>query len=287
MIKIKQIIADFFITNKYLRRIRIFLRYSLFPTLFKIFLVILFLLLCFAGYMVFSKTYYVDKIFHKVSPYIYKILNIDNKPFAKINISGLNKIKESEIISIVDALSKDYSEKNEAKIVEKIAIKIKQDLSWVNEVLVVRSLPNILNITIEEFIPFAVWQDENEQFFTDKNGKLVPYENIEGYKYMVILSGKNANNNVSSLFNIFFIDPNLSAKVYSANWVSNRRWDIRLEDGTLVKLPEENIDDAWQILKKLYETQGSMIGIKMIDLRILNKIYLEYNEEISKEIREL
>ena len=237
--------------------------------------------------MVFSKTYYVDKVFHKVSPYIYKILNIDNKLFAEVNISGINHIKEQEIIKIVDDLTKDYSEKNEAKIVEKIAIKIKQDLQWINEVLVVRSLPNILNITIEEFKPFAIWQNDDEQFFTDKNGKLVPYENIEEYKYMVILSGKNANNNVSSLFNIFFADPDLSAKVYSANWVSNRRWDIRLEDGTLVKLPEENISEAWQSLKKLYETPGSMIGIKLIDLRISNKIYLEYNDTISKEIREL
>ena len=104
---------------------------------------------------------------------------------------------------------------------------------------------------------------------------------------MIILSGNNANNHAISLFNIFTIDPNLSRNVYSATWVGNRRWDIRFENGLLIKLPENDISIAWQNLIKIYNMPGSIIGLKMIDLRIKDKIYLQYEDSAMKELQKI
>ena len=86
---------------------------------------------------------------------------------------------------------------------------------------------------------------------------------------------------------MFFNDPKLSANVYSANWVSNRRWDIVFEDGFLVKLPENNVDIAWEKLKRILEMQGSTIGLKIIDLRIIDKTYLEYEDQYLKGFKDI
>ncbi len=104
---------------------------------------------------------------------------------------------------------------------------------------------------------------------------------------MVILSGKGANLHAQSLFNIFTIDPNLSANVYSATWIGDRRWDIRLENGLLIKLPENNLSDAWRNLIKIYHMPGSILGLKIIDLRVSDKIYLEYEDSVIKELKSL
>jgi cell division protein FtsQ len=104
---------------------------------------------------------------------------------------------------------------------------------------------------------------------------------------MLILSGKGANINAKSIFNIFAIDPNLSSNVYSATWISNRRWDIRFENGLLVKLPEDNISDAWKRLIKINNMPGSILGLKIIDLRLGDKVYLEYNDSMIKELKSL
>ena len=56
------------------------------------------------------------------------------------------------------------------------------------------------------------------------------------------------------MFNILVINSEISQDIYSANWVGNRRWDIRFFDGLLVKLPEIEISDAWSDLIKIYST---------------------------------
>jgi cell division protein FtsQ len=117
--------------------------------------------------------------------------------------------------------------------------------------------------------------------------KLCSLSNRNKFQHMVILSGKGANNNAKSLFNIFASDPNLSANVYSATWVSNRRWDIRFDNGLLIKLPENNISEAWQRLIRIYNMPGSIVGLKNIDLRISDKTYLEYDDSVIKELRSL
>jgi cell division protein FtsQ len=111
------------------------------------------------------------------------------------------------------------------------------------------------------------------------------------FGYLVILTGKNAYKNVKSLFNILAIDPDISKNVYSATWVGGRRWDIRFENGLLIKLPSGNSDNdmrgAWNSLIKIYNMPGSLIGLKTIDLRIAKKIYLEYNDNLTKELKSL
>jgi cell division septal protein FtsQ len=107
------------------------------------------------------------------------------------------------------------------------------------------------------------------------------------FDHLMILTGQDANFSAKSLFNILAIDPEISANIYSATWVGSRRWDIRFSNNLLVKLPENNIQDAWERLIKIYNIPGSLINLNLIDLRIDKKIYLEYNGQTTKEIKSL
>lgn len=113
----------------------------------------------------------------------------------------------------------------------------------------------------------------------DKDGNAIIFKNekldSEEFKNMIIISGDNANNNIRSLFNIIATNPEISDNIYSANWIGNRRWDIRFFNGLLVKMPEIDISESWHQFTKIYKNENSE-NIKSIDLRIKNKIYIEY-----------
>jgi cell division protein FtsQ len=210
-------------------------------------------------------------------------LNSNHGELARINIVGNSRVSNEQIIAAVNESKKSKPE----FLIQNLVDEIKTQLPWVSQITITRSLPNTLNITIIEFAPFAIWQNDGRKYLIDKDGNIVPFEDQEEFRNMVTLSGKGANNHVRSLFNIFVIDPKLSENVFSATWVGDRRWDIRFENGLLIKLPENNISEAWQRLIKIDNMHGSLLGLKIIDLRIADKIYLEYNDSVIKELKNL
>ena len=284
---LKAKLQNFLLFNKFLRKIRISQK-RIFPILFKFFLIAIVFIIGALFSLKVLKPHYLEKIYQKSYYYFAKYLHLDDKNFSYINISGNNRVKKEEIIAIIEeaknGLDKSKSDDYQP-LIKKLILEIKKKSPWVDKVTIVRNMPNILEISITEYEPFAIWQNDGKKYITDKDGNIVLLDNIEEFKDLVILSGDGANSHAKSLFNIFVIDPELSDNVYSATWIGNRRWDIRFENGLLIKLPETNISEAWQRLIKIYNMSGSIVGLNMIDLRIEGKIYLEYGDSVIKEIK--
>jgi cell division protein FtsQ len=283
-------IRNFFITNQFFKKIRSFLHNICMPIAIRFLLILLTILILAFVALKFFKPIYLEKASQKASFYFFHYLHLDNRNFEEINISGNEHVSRDTVLEIVkntqEQITKNDSE-DYKPLIEMLAKRIKSEIAWVQDVTVTRNMPNTLNIIISEYIPIAIWQNDGEKYLTDKEGNLIPFEDLEEFKNMVILSGKNANFNAKSLINIFAANPELSARVYSATWVSNRRWDIRFESGLLIKLPEKNISDAWNSLIKIYNMPGSILGLKIIDLRIADKVYLEYDDSVIKELKSL
>jgi cell division protein FtsQ len=291
----KEKLKEFFRSNQLLRKIRNFFNQVFWPSFVKGLLGLITLLLLIFIILKIFKPVYVEKIYQKSTFYFFHYLNLDNQELSNIKINGNRRVSDEEILKIVEhsknsLTQKKFDEKDATHyqpLIQNLIEEIKKQLPWIDKVVITRSMPNLLNISVTEYEPFAIWQNDGKKYLTDKEGNLVPYEDSEEFKHMIILSGKNANQNAKSLFNILAIDPALSTNVYSATWVSDRRWDIRFENGLLIKLPESNIAKSWQRLIKIYNMPGSIVGLKIIDLRIPDKIYLEYDDSVIKEIKKL
>lgn len=285
-LKIKERIKDFLHKDTTIRRIRNFLNTKFFPYFRKVFLLFLALLIIiFIGLKIF-KPLYLNKIYAKLSNYSFHYLNLDNYDFTSINISGNNRSKKEEILLLIEKIKTDFKDKNsEESLIKILAVEIKNNQDWINKINISRTLPNHLNITISEYEPFAIWQNDGQKYVIDREGNKIRIENDDEFKDLIILSGNNANLNVKSLFNILAINPQIGAEIYSATWIGNRRWDVRFNNGLLVKLPASNFQEAWQNLIQIYSTKGSLENLISIDLRIDKKIYLEYDDKTIKEIR--
>lgn len=290
MKKLRQRISDFLYTNPFLRRVSVIFHHILIPSLFKLFLTIfVFIILGIIALKLFWPVK-LELIYNKAESRINRSLKLNYQNFDEIKITGNKQVSADEIIAIVNLVQKKHLNDDEIAfraLTQNLIDEILDKLSWVQEVTVSRSLPNILNVKIAEYEPFAVWQNESSKYLIDKLGNKIKFQQIDGVEKMLILSGLDANLNVKSLFNILAIDEILSNEVYSATWVGRRRWDIRLVNGTLIKLPENNIAKAWQNLVKIYNLPGSLSGIKIVDLRINGKIYLGYENERMKELHKI
>jgi cell division protein FtsQ len=289
-LKKKERFRNFLLTNQVLRQIRKKFYRTFLPRLIKFSLFAVVVLLVSAITLKISKPAYFTQIHQKFSSYFFHRLNLHDNNFLQINISGNERVSREEIISIIDQASEKSeinSANNQSSSIQNLIDEIKSSLPWIHHITIARSMPNSLNISVTEYKPFAIWQNNGKKYIIDKDGNTVPFEESPEFETMVILSGNDANIHAHSLFNIFTVDPNLNASVYSATWVGSRRWDIRFENGLLVKLPERNISKAWQRLIKIYNMPGSISGLRLIDLRLDDRTYLEYEDAVIKELKSL
>ena len=292
----QQKIKNFFLTNFFWRKIKITLNGFIKPILIRVFfgcIAVTFIALIATQIY---KPKLLDQIKNKGANYFYRYFKLDNFEFSSIHISGNKRVKDEEIIAIIKnfelekgtLIGKNLDNIDLLPLVQNLIDKIKSQLNWIDKITIKRLMPDILNIEVEEYKPFAIWINNDKKFIIDKEGNSIPfleeYEQSEEFKNMIILSGNGANENAKSLFNILVINSEISQDIYSANWVGNRRWDIRFFDGLLVKLPEIEISDAWNDLIKIYSASKNDKAIKSIDLRVSGKIYLQYFNKKSFEI---
>lgn len=227
----------------------------------------------------------LDQITRTITNFVYKTIHF-NSGYSEIKITGNARTEREQIASIAREylLQEDISNQ---LLINSLKEKIEK-LPWVDEVVITVTLEGSLYINVKEHQPFAIWEDDKGKYIVSKTGKLISFYPDDDFNDLIILTGFGAYKNVKSLFNILAIDPVISQNVYSATWIGNRRWDIRFKNGLLVKLPSNNSDitmsEAWKNLIEFYNTPGALIGLKMVDLRIAKKIYLQYDDSTTKEI---
>jgi cell division protein FtsQ len=83
-----------------------------------------------------------------------------------------------------------------------------------------------------------------------------------------VIVGESAPERAEGLFDLLGQQPKLKERVTAAVFVGKRRWNLRLDNGIDVKLPEENPAAAWSRLANLQEQYGLLEkDVRIIDLR--------------------
>ncbi len=155
------------------------------------------------------------------------------------------------------------------------------DDPWIKTIAIKRQLPNTLKIEIEEYLPFAILKYGDTLHLIDENGVIIKINEKEkrAYYNLLIVAGKGSKENIYSLFNLLSSNPSLFSRIKSALRIGERRWNLILDNGILIKMPEKNVLDAWSKLDKILSIRGSEIDLKVIDLRNDDKIFLEEKDK--------
>jgi cell division protein FtsQ len=157
-------------------------------------------------------------------------------------------------------------------------------LPWVARANVRKFYPSTLIVEIEERRPFALWQRKGEVFLIDRGGtEIVPLE--EGrFAKLPFIVGEGANERVADLVGTVQARPAIAAQMRAAVLVAGRRWDLHLDNGVTVKLPEKNLDAALAQLVKL-EAERQLLGrdVIVVDLRLPDRVTVRLPEGRSLE----
>ena len=160
---------------------------------------------------------------------------------------------------------------NSAETKEKL---LQQD--WIETVTVKRILPNTVSIDIQERVPMALWQKENKLFLVDNRGLIITDNNLSEFKDLIIITGENSGENAVTLFSSFRAVPDIFYNIETAQFISNRRWNLTMKNGTIIKLPEANVPLALSALQKMNNQEKILDkSLEFIDLRDMKKISIK------------
>ena len=146
---------------------------------------------------------------------------------------------------------------------------------WVKDARVSRRLPDTLVIDIVERQPAALWQDRPHLALIDGDGVVIDRVPVTEMPDLPLLVGSGANLHQRELNELLEAAPTLKPQLVSAAWMGGRRWDLKLQSGETIALPEghESAKTALGKFAELDKSTGLLgRGLVRFDLRLPGKM---------------
>ena len=155
---------------------------------------------------------------------------------------------------------------------------------WVKDARVMRRYPDTLVIDIVERTPAALWQDGTMLSQVDREGVVLGRVPVSAMPDLPLMTGAGANAHASELLGLLDQAPAIRAQLVTANWVGQRRWDLKVASGEVIALPE-GADAARQALAKFArddKVNGYLgRGYVRFDLRIPGKMVVRMAHDVA------
>jgi len=146
-------------------------------------------------------------------------------------------------------------------------------LPWVRRATVERRLPDTVFVRLVERRPLAVWQYRGRLAVIDEDGAVIPGARAEAFADLPLVVGKDAPADARALIAMLDSEPDLRRRVIAAVRMRARRWDVQLEGGVSVRLPEDDPARAWTELARI-EREHAILArdVITIDLRLPDRL---------------
>jgi cell division protein FtsQ len=143
-----------------------------------------------------------------------------------------------------------------------------ESVGWVRDAKVLRLLPDTLVIAVNERQALAVWQHANRAAVIDAQGQVIREADPMRFTDLPLVVGEGANGAAGQILPLLRQRPRLMDRLDALVRVDDRRWDLRLKDGSLIKLPASGEDSALIQLDQLEQKDRLLeLGFAQIDLR--------------------
>ncbi len=151
---------------------------------------------------------------------------------------------------------------------------------WVKDARVSRRLPDTLVVDIVERTPAALWQGPEQLALIDSDGIVIDRVPVTQMPDLPLLIGPGANLHERDLNALLDAAPTLKPQLVSASWIGGRRWDLTLQTGETIALPEGQ-EAAKKALSKFADLDKSTSllgrGLVRFDLRLPGKMVVRFS----------
>ncbi len=157
-------------------------------------------------------------------------------------------------------------------------------LPWVKQAIVERRLPNVIYVQLTERQPLALWQQEGVLHVIDQSGEVIPTAKAAKFSSLPLIVGPDAPDHAKEILSLIASEPDLGTQVKAAVRVSGRRWNIRLNNGVDVQLPEEDPTDAWSFFARIEREEGVLErDVVLVDLRSRDRLIVRTSGGSAKD----
>jgi len=152
------------------------------------------------------------------------------------------------------------------------------EIGWVEDAVVERRLPSIIRISLHERIPIALLQNNDKHKLIDHSGSIIDGADPSQFTHLTVVTGKNAAPHAAAILSILKTEPELFSEIWAVSYKSERRWDVHLKNGMVVRLPEINPVSAWSRLAIIDRKKDiTSRDLAVIDLRVPDQLVVEPN----------
>jgi cell division protein FtsQ len=154
---------------------------------------------------------------------------------------------------------------------------------WIADATVLKLYPGELQIGIKEREAFALWQKDGQvSVIADDGTVLEPYVSPRLIELPLVV-GRGAETRAKEFLALLDRYPALRAFVRAAVLVGERRWNLRLNNGIDVRLPETDIAPALERLVALDKEKNLITrDIAAIDLRLPDRVTVRLSEAAAQ-----
>ena len=153
-----------------------------------------------------------------------------------IEITGRNHTDKQDIAAIVNQM-------RGKSILAIDLIAMREDilqLGWVEDVVIIRTLPDKLDIRLSERQPVALLQSAKGHQLIDASGAVIHGANPADFNHLIVASGKGAAERAGMIIDILRTEPEIFSDVWAVQYISAKTLDIHMRSGLAIRLPERD-----------------------------------------------
>jgi cell division protein FtsQ len=204
-------------------------------------------------------------------------------PVRVVDISGVKELTKDEVLAasgLAPSQSLIFADLTDVR-------RRLKALPLVAEATVRKLYPDRIVIQIQEREPFALWQQDGQVQVVAVDGTVIDTLSDKRYLKLPHVVGPNARLRVKEYQDILAGVPEIRDIVRAGVLVSERRWNLKLQNGIDVKLPEEGQIEALKRLMKLDREQKVLSkDILSVDLRAPGRVAFRLTEEAAQVRRD-
>lgn len=143
-----------------------------------------------------------------------------------------------------------------------------EQMPTVRRARVARLLPDRIAIVVETREAYALWQVDGRLNVIDREGVVLAEVDAMNPPALPLVVAEGANEGVVEIVEALENYPLVGERVVGAVRVGDRRWNLRLDSGADVKLPEGDVTASIAILARLQSERGVLrLAAESFDLR--------------------
>ena len=184
-----------------------------------------------------------------------------------VNVSGLSNDHNLEITNRINEMSLN----NVFFIDIEPILNLLLSYNLIEQYSIKKIYPNSINIFILPTKFIAKIKNKNGVFMIGNNGKLIKTQEVD--KNLPLLYGKFDSKYFLEFYNSIIQSKFKYNEIESILYFPSKRWDLKLKDETLIKLPSNNLTKSLKLAYLIKKKKNK--SIKIIDLRIKNRIVIK------------